>query len=166
MKRWIIVGALGLLVSACTTSRLTYAEKEEARRMLALRVSEVLEKRPLRIDVDYIMPKRGSSRHLSYGYSLEVRGDSVISYLPYFGRAYHVPYGGGKGLNFKALLSNYQVTRSKKDMTRVELRVQNDEDTYDYMIDVFDNGRVLLDVSPQNRESVSFSGMLNLDKER
>ena len=34
------------------------------------------------------------------------------------------------------------------------------------MIDVFDNGRVLLDVSPQNRESVSFSGMLNLDKER
>ena len=81
MKRWIIVGALGLLVSACTTSRLTYAEKEEARRMLALRVSEVLEKRHLRIDVDYIMPKRGSSRHLSYGYSLEVRGDSGISYL-------------------------------------------------------------------------------------
>ena len=58
MKDGLLLVHWACLVSACTTSRLTYAEKEEARRMLALRVSEVLEKRHLRIDVDYIMPKR------------------------------------------------------------------------------------------------------------
>ena len=60
------------------------------------------------------MPMKGGSKHLTSDYSLEIRNDSVYSYLPYFGVAYNVPYGGGKGLNFSAPLSEYTSTYSKK----------------------------------------------------
>ena len=45
---------------------------------------------------------KGRSRALTSDYSIEIRNDSVFSYLPYFGVAYNVPYGGGKGLIFNA----------------------------------------------------------------
>ena len=77
-----------------------------------------------------------------------------------------MPYGGGKGLNFTALLSDYQAIRAKKNLTRIEWQVRNEEDIYQYQVEVFDNGRVQLDVSPQNREPISFSGELILDRKR
>lgn len=79
------------------------ASKEElaARRIeLAKKVATALQERNFKIGVLMMYPPRGGARNVAYGYSLEVRNDSLISYLPYFGRAYDVPYGGGKGLNF------------------------------------------------------------------
>ena len=46
------------------------------------------------IEVDRALPMGGRTVHLTTPYSLEMRGDSAISYLPYFGRAYSLPYGG------------------------------------------------------------------------
>ena len=40
----------------------------------------------------------------------------------------------------------------------------NDEDRYLYVIDVFDNGRVMLDVTAQEREQVQFAGEMVLDE--
>ena len=48
--------------------------------------------------------------------------------------------------------------------SHVELRVTNDEDRYLYVIDVFDNGRVMLDVTAQEREQVQFAGEMVLDE--
>ena len=75
-----------------------------------------------------------------------------------------MPYGGGKALDFTAPVSDRQVRRLKNGLTRVELRVANDEDRYLYVIDVFDNGRVMLDVTAQEREQVQFAGEMMLDE--
>ncbi len=42
----------------------------------------------------FLLNMRGRSIPLTSLYSLEIRNDSVISYLPYYGRAYSIPYGG------------------------------------------------------------------------
>ena len=101
---------------------------------------------------------RGVSKSVSYGYSVEVRNDSLISYLPYFGRAYSVPYGGGKGLNFAERIGSYKEFQEKSGKRHIEIGLKNEEDTYLYTIVVFDNGKSSIDVQSRQRESISFSG--------
>ena len=60
------------------------------------------------------MPIRGRNITLSTPYPLEIRNDSVFSYLPYYGRAYSVPYGGGSGLIFNAPLKEYTMDLDNK----------------------------------------------------
>ena len=109
-----------------------------------------------------IYPMKGSSRSVSYGYSVEVRNDSLISYLPYFGGAYNVPYGGGKGLNFSERIGSYRESQKNNGERQIEINVTNEEDTYIYLIKVFSNGNSSIDVTSRQRDHISYSGELEV----
>lgn len=78
-------------------------------------VREAINADHYKINVDYMQPMKGRSRALTSDYSIEIRNDSVFSYLPYFGVAYNVPYGGGKGLIFNAPITGYRKESLKKE---------------------------------------------------
>jgi hypothetical protein len=80
------------------------------------------------------------------------------SYLPYVGEAYHVPYGGGKGLNFKARIRNYSATFAGNNGYIVECDVPNDEDVFYYRINIFNSGKAIIDVWARDRNPISFQG--------
>jgi hypothetical protein len=165
MKKLFLYALAALLLAACATSRLTPQERAAKAAEQADRVAEAIANRHFTIALDYVMPQRGASRRISYGYELTVHGDSIDSYLPYFGRAYRVPYGGGKALNFKAVANSYRSTRVKRDLTRIEIAIRNEEDDYLYIIDVFDNGKATLEVQARERERIGFSGEMIFSKE-
>ena len=124
----------------------------------AAKVNKALTERTFKIRADRMYASRGGAKTLSYGYSVEVRNDSLISYLPYFGKAYDVPYGGGKGLNFSERIGSYQEGRKSNGRRCIEIGVRNDEDTYLYTIEVFENGSSTIRVQSRQRESISYSG--------
>ncbi len=70
-------------LSGCATAEERAARAAEQ----ALKVKTALTQRRYKIDVNRMYPMNGNSRNVSYGYSVEVRNDTLISYLPYFGRA-------------------------------------------------------------------------------
>ena len=105
---------------------------------------------------------KGSSKSVSYGYSVEVRNDSLISYLPYIGGAYNVPYGGGKGLNFKERISSYKESQKNNGQRQIEINVINEEDTYVYTLKVYDNGSSSIDVQSRQRDHISYSGQMEV----
>ena len=143
-----------VLLGSCATSEERAARLAEKAR----KVASALNERRFTILVDRMYPLRGSSRSISYGYSVEVRNDSLLSHLPYFGRAYAIPYGGGKGLSFSTPITSYREYRKKNDLRHIEIGLANDEDTYLYTIEVFDNGKSTIDVQSRQRELISFSG--------
>ena len=149
-----------VLLCSCAT-----AEERAARAALqAARVKTALAKKHYKIDVDRMYPMSGAAKHLTFGYSVEVRNDSLISYLPYFGRAFSVPYGGGKALNFSESINNYQESEKSNGQRQIEIGVRNEEDTYTYYIDVFDNGSSSIAIQAREREPISFSGMMTFDE--
>lgn len=164
MKRVIylslIIAFASILLSGCATSEEKAAQMAE----LSANVTNALDNREYKIAIDRMYPMRGSSRQVSFGYSVEVRNDTLISYLPYFGRAYNVPYGGGKGLNFTAPIGSYQEYKKRNGQRYIEIGVANDEDTYFYTIEVFDNGSSSVDVRARQRERISYSGNLDFGK--
>ena len=164
MKRYgiLFVMVLALVVAGC--SSLTSAEKAERQAAQQRTVAEALDSRHYKIEVRTMYPSRGIARQLSSSYSLEVKGDTLVSYLPYFGRAYSVPYGGGKGLNFTALIGDYKAEKVKNDRTRISIFVNNDEDDLTYVLTVFDSGQTTIDVRAREREPISFSGEVTIEE--
>lgn len=164
MKRvillFLVAISAAILLSGCATSEEKAAQMAE----LSANVTNALNNRDYKIAIDRMYPMRGSSRHVSFGYSVEVRNDTLISYLPYFGRAYNVPYGGGKGLNFTAPIGSYQEFMKRNGQRHIEIGVSNEEDTYFYTIEVFDNGNSTVDVRARQRERISYSGHIELGR--
>lgn len=147
-----------VMLTGCATAEERAARAAEQ----AKAVKAALQERNYQIAVNRMYPLRGASKNVSYGYSVVVRNDSLISYLPYFGRVYSVPYGGGNGLNFSAPILNYQESQPKSNLRHIEIDVKNDEDTYLYTLDIFENGSTTIDVQARQRERISFSGEMEL----
>ena len=147
---------LVLSLAGCGTGNgLTKAEREA---LVTRQVQEGLDTRHYTIAVDWMKPLGGMPRHVSSNYELTVNGDEVVSYLPYVGEAYRLPYGGGKGLNFKGTIENYTITYPTSNRSHIEFTVTNEEDSYFFRIDVFSNGKSIIDIIARDRDAISFDG--------
>lgn len=133
------------------------AEKEQA-------IKEIIASENYKIDVATAYPRRGRVVQLTSLYYLEIRNDSVFSYLPYFGRAYSIPYGGGKGLMFKAPIEKYKMEYDKRGVARAELTTESVEDRVKFGITIYSNGSSRIDATMQQRESISYAGDLYVPK--
>ena len=83
------------------------------------------------------------------------------------GRAYQIdinymvpPYGGGKGLTFKDKIESYTDSGWVKDKRTIVVKVKNEEDSYIYTLEVFDNGTASVRVTSRNRDEISYMGRL------
>ena len=157
----IVFALLALVIlGGCATAEERAARAAER----AAKVKTALTERHYIIGIERMYPMKGGAKSVSPDYSVEVRNDSLFSYLPYIGRAYQIPYGGGKGLNFSERIDSYQESQKKNGQRHIEISVKNDEDTYLYTIDVFDNGSSQIDIQARQRERISYSGDMIFDK--
>jgi len=161
-KKQILMLLLALLVVFPTLSAQSKKEKKEQKKEA---VKKLIASENYKIDVQTALPMRGRSIPLTSPYSLEIRNDSVISYLPYFGRAYSIPYGGGDGLNFRVPLKEYNMEMDKKGNAVIKFVAQNPEDRFEFRAKVYSNGSTSIDVNMQNRQSISFQGELEMKDE-
>lgn len=158
-KKQILILLLALLAWGTTLSAQSKKEKKEQKKEA---VKKLIASENYKIDVQTALPMRGRSVPLTSAYSLEIRNDSVISYLPYFGRAYSIPYGGGNGLNFRAPLKEYNMKMDKKGNAVIQFVARNPEDNYEFSAKVYSNGSTSIDVNMQNRQSIGFLGTLDM----
>lgn len=161
-KKQIFMLLLALLVGIPTLSAQSKKEKKEQKKEA---VKKIIASENYKIDVQTALPMRGRSIPLTSPYSLEIRNDSVISYLPYFGRAYSIPYGGGDGLNFRAPLKEYSMEMDKKGNAVIKFIARNPEDRFEFRAKVYSNSSASIDVNMQNRQSISFQGELEMKDE-
>ena len=149
-----------LSVTACTT--LSSVERTERDAKVAQAVENILSERSYTVNISMMYPRRGNSVNVTPDFSLQVDGDTLVSYLPYYGRAYSVPYGGGKGLNFSAPIQDYRVTKGHKGNTLITIVVNNGEDILKYTLEVYANGSSTINVFSRDRDPISYSGYLQL----
>ena len=135
------------------------------RQMTAQKIKDSLDNRTFKIDLNYVIPQRMRAHSLEYGYSIEVKGDSVDAFIPFFGEAYLVGIGTqDEGLKFKGLMSGYEVLPVKKNLYRVNILARKPLDEILYQIEVFENGVATLYVRSLNREDIRFNGEMVINE--
>lgn len=148
----------GVLTTSCST--MTKAEREAQKAERIAYVAKALDDRHYKIDIDMMHTRRIGSKMVTSDWSLEVKGDTLVSYLPYFGVAYVATYGQSTGLNFTAPIKTYDDSGFYKGKRTIRLQANSDEDVINYRIEVMDNGSTSIDVTPRKLEGISYSGNL------
>ena len=110
------------------------------------------------------MPQRYPTRAVN-DYSLCLKGDTVISQLPYMGQAYHATYGNTNGLNFKLPITKKEVKPGKKGRTIIQFTCNNSTATYDFKIEIYPDRAAYINLTPSHAEGISYKGEWNTPAE-
>lgn len=106
-------------------------------------------------------PLRGRSRILTSSYDVRVKNDSLVSFLPYFGRAYTAPIDPTKvGTQFTSTNFTYQVNAEKNDRWRVSLIPKDVSSIQELLFTIFDNGTTSLSITSTSKDHISYEGYL------
>lgn len=112
-----------------------------------------------------VTPQRGRLRQLTTEYDLVVRPDSIIAFLPYFGRAFSAPFDPSEaGIKFTSTEFDYSEKPGKKNATRVTIVPKDGKDANQLYLEIFENGRAFLRVNSNNRQSISYDGWVREGK--
>lgn len=105
-----------------------------------------------------VTPTSGRFRQLTSEYDLRVSGDSVVCYLPYFGRAYSAPINPSEGgLKFTSVDFEYKYAPRKKGWD-VTINPKDGNGVQELSMTIFENGNASLRVSSTNRQLITFNG--------
>ena len=106
-------------------------------------------------------PLRGRTQILTSSYDVRVNSDSLISYLPYFGRAYSAPIDPTNiGTQFTSTNFTYQINSAKSNQWQVSLIPKDVQSIQEFVFTIFDNGSTTLNVLSTSRDQISYAGYL------
>jgi len=107
-----------------------------------------------------VLPQRGKMKILTgSSYTLKFHDDTIESYLPFFGRAYSVDYGGDGGIKFKGKPDEYKVVTQKAGKGyEIYASVKAPKDFYKLYLSVSPDGGATLVIDSNQRSSISYRG--------
>ena len=166
MKKYLISMACTLMaamvINGCATSKEKAARKTEQ----AAKVKAALAERHYKIVVNSMVdPSRTDEQRnpqLLSNYRLEVRNDSLITFLPHYGYNQILAEAGvgTRGLILYEPISSYQEELTKKGKRHIEISVENDNDTLLFVIEVSAKGKSNISVRSRRRERISYAGQM------
>jgi len=113
------------------------------------------------------MPMAGRVRQLTPDFELKVTKSSIISYLPYFGRAYTAPIDPTQGgIQFTSKDFEYTATPKNKGGWEVLIKPKDYRDVQQMNLSISSTGYATLQVTSTSRQPISFNGIIQAPKKR
>ncbi|WP_432710425.1 DUF4251 domain-containing protein [Pedobacter sp.] len=98
-------------------------------------------------------------------YDLRIKKDSVIAFLPYYGRAYQASMNpDDSGIKFKSKDFKYVKKERKKGGWTITIEPNDVKDNQRLTLYVSENGYGTLNVLNNNRQSITFNGFISEPK--
>ena len=111
------------------------------------------------------LPTAGTTRQLTTDFNFRVSKDTIVSDLPYFGRAYTAPLNPSEGpLQFTSTNFQYTVNNNKKGGWNISIAPKDRTDPRELILTIFDNGSASMVVNSNNRQPISFNGYVTSKK--
>ena len=151
----LIFITLNILLLSCGVSQ-TSAEKAKKAELLNEQISNL----KFKFNATYAYPQNYSSVYLSPYYDVKVSPDTVVAYLPFYGRAYTAPMNSSEGgIKFTSTKFEYEILKGKKSGNwLVTIITQDTQRPFTLYFDLWENGTARLNVHDRDRQSISFAG--------
>lgn len=157
-----ILAAISILLVSCGTTQ-SVTEKAEKEQL----VEKQIENLDFKFTATFAYPQSYPSISLSPYYDVMVSPDTVKAYLPYFGRAYRAPISQTDGgIKFESTDFESEVKKGKKNgLWHIIIRTHDTSHAYTLTFNIWNNGNARLNVNDQDRQTISFDGVVEERKE-
>lgn len=100
-------------------------------------------------------------------YTLAITKEKIVSYLPFFGRAYVAPMDPSQtGFDFTSKNFDYTVTPGKKEGWTVLIKPKDFKDVQKIQLTISSAGYTTVQVISTNRDEISFDGVISAPDKR
>ncbi|MBD0831984.1 DUF4251 domain-containing protein [Aestuariibaculum sediminum] len=98
---------------------------------------------------------------------LKIKGDSVVSFLPYYGeRRMGAAYGGtDNGIEFKGLVEDYEVKPNKHNGYNIQFDAKSNNENFSVSINLFPNLKSSMTLNGNTRTTIQYSGSVRAEKD-
>ena len=158
----ITISFLFLMVAICGISN-SYGQdsKKEKKAQKEAEIKNLIDSQKFVFKAQTAFPMGRRSINLNTDYDLSVAKDAIISYLPYYGRAYSSTPGSSNGLDFTSKDFEYTVNETKKkDGWNIVIKPKDTPLARELLLTAFKNGSANLQVSSNDKQNISFSGFI------
>ena len=166
MKKLIFISLLFSILSlSVSAQKPTKAEKAAQLEQEFQQTRQLIESNHFQFELNRVYPQDGQDLSRFNPRGKFVITDSVAKgTLPFFGRAYSLPYGEGGGIEFeKAKIEKESlkvINKRKKHYIEYKFNVRNHNDVFNFHVEVYGNGKCSVNVTSNNRASISYAGKL------
>ena len=123
------------------------------------------------IDISNVMSKMngningGTINLTGNNYDLKIMPDSIISFLPYYGRSFTAPIGSvDSGIKFTSIDFTYEAVKTKKNW-QVTIFIKDNKDSPKLNLYIGEGGYASLSVITNNKQSITYNGYISAHKE-
>jgi hypothetical protein len=159
-----------MITVALMSATIVHAQKTTRQERKAARIAEVkalVDAQNYVFSANYVNPMRGVGRALTSEYDLTVTKDTIIAFLPYFGRAYVAPAYGSTdgGIKFTNTHFTYASKAGSKGGWTITIKPTNKnisdaKDVQSMVLTISPDGYASLRVLSSNRDAISFNGTI------
>ena len=155
------------LVSTLAISMTASAQSGDKASEKAAAIKALVESRNYVFKPQTALPLRGHTRQLNYDYQLAVSTKSIVSYLPYYGRAYApVPIDPTKSpMDFTSQSFDYTLTPRGKGGWDVTIKPKDLKEYIQQLyMTITTDGYASLRIISTNRDAISYYGSISSPK--
>lgn len=108
----------------------------------------------------------GGNINLSgYNYDLTITPDSIIAYLPYYGRTYSANINSDEnGIKFTSKKFTYQSNKKKKGGWQIRIDTKDTKEGFRLLLDISEKGYATLVAIGTNKQPITFYGVISEPK--
>ncbi len=150
-----------LFVLIITLLSYTTLQAQDKKKEKELAVKEWVEAKSYVFVAQTAVPLGRPLMQLTSEYSLAVQGDTVIAFLPYFGRAFSAPLNTTDGgIKFTSNVVAYVSKPKKRNGWEISIQPKDVPDVQQLRLTIFSSGSASLQVYSTNRQMISFNGFI------
>lgn len=160
-----MIFALFIVLAGFDTVNAQSSKKEERVRKAA-EIKQMVSSKNFVFKAQFALPMGGSSFQLTSEYDVRVTKDTIICFLPYFGRAYTAPMNPSEGgIRFTSKDFQYTVSNKKKSGWDIVVKPRDVNNVQQLTFYISESGYGSLQVTDNNRQPISFNGYYEKNKE-
>ena len=134
--------------------------RQQKKEIKAIKINQLINQKQFIFKANSLTSNSGYNKTLSSNYDLILKKDSVMAYLPFWGKAYTSLFNDEGGIKFNEKMKEFQYDDLEKKGHNINFSVKTKDDTFHFNLNISTQGYANVIVTSNNKSRISYYGQI------